>query len=63
MNIPKYKESAACKVSRLALGKPHILWSREFGEWLYRNARGVEARVCGDFCHAQDHRWTPRSKQ
>lgn len=62
MTTPKYKETAAEKVARLALDKPHILWSREFGEWLYRNARrGEESRACNAFCRAQDTRWTPRS--
>ena len=64
MTKPKYKESAAERVERLGLKKPHILWSREFGEWLYRNYRtGGEARACGAFCREQDRRWTPRSKK
>ncbi len=61
MSIPKYKEGGHEKFNRLRLRKAHIYWDRHYGEWLYAMA-GV-SRSASKFCIAQDHRWTPRSKQ
>lgn len=64
MNTPKYKESPTRRLERLGLGKPHIAWSKMWGEWLAHTEGECESHLeAVDFCSAQDKRWTPRSSK
>ncbi len=64
MTVKRYKECPIKRARRLSLGKPHVFWSRTWGEWLVDSrVRGVAVRdhsKAARFCIEQDRRWTPR---
>ncbi len=61
MNTPRFTEHPLSRAARLQLYKPHIFWSRLYGEWLSTEGRGGTAESLAlKFCTEQDVRWTPR---